>query len=70
MLTRWPAMFVLMAVAFLIGGLFKRVRSKRRLEEMSEPSYLWRRPSDTDAWRPEDGSRNSRADPTSGEDPN
>ncbi len=36
MLARWPTLFVLMAIVFLIGGTAKIVRSRRRLAEMDE----------------------------------
>ena len=36
MLTRWPALFALMALFFLIGAGIRLARRRRRLQEMPE----------------------------------
>ena len=49
MLTRWPGLFVLMAVVLVVGWIGRRWRDRRRLQEMEReeaaaarpPSHLW-----------------------------
>ena len=37
MITRWPTLFVIMGVVFLVGGMAKLIRARRRLALMEDP---------------------------------
>ena len=39
LMTRWPGLFVLLAVAFLVGGARKLVLARRRLAAMEDPDF-------------------------------
>jgi hypothetical protein len=38
-LTRWPSLFVLLALVFLVGGLVRLIRRRRRLAAMPDDPF-------------------------------